>query len=346
MKQTTRLSDILAFIIRDRLAIAALALFLVGFIFLVLPIAAPVNGIGGILFGTGLSVGLSTWSSRQQAAKDANLRRKKEVYTPLYAELQNFHELLNQVRRGAKPCPQWINVSGQTTSIPQLLNNEELSVQLIQWSKFRNDSRILDFTEPVRRSLDHLVLLAQEYDHAVERVLKTSESVFASFIKAAASHISQSEDYQQWSIDHANVTISSYSSSSPNDWYVRIRDALSTGSDQMPAEESWAAWWLETAPMGYYRPTTLGWLIAKNPDEALQAIYKVLTPQGSYPPPPTEWLRAIVDEAWSTLQKSSDFHEVQRLLSELFNQVSQIDARLLDKLRYIQEVYEGGPPPV
>src|SRR5437660_5765788 len=79
------------FLIRDRLGIFALILFILGLVGLVVPVET-LRGIGGILFGTGLTVVISTWSNREQSAKDANLRRKTEIYGPLHAELQNLRD--------------------------------------------------------------------------------------------------------------------------------------------------------------------------------------------------------------------------------------------------------------
>src|SRR5207245_7624148 len=61
------------FLIRDRLGIFALILFVLGLIWLIVP-DSTLKGIGGILFGTGLTVVISRWNNREQAAKEANLR--------------------------------------------------------------------------------------------------------------------------------------------------------------------------------------------------------------------------------------------------------------------------------
>ena len=99
--------------------------------------------------------------------------------------------------------------------------------------------------------------------------------------------------------------------------------------------------------MGYYRPMTLGWLLAGNCEQAVHTIYQVCsTPSGSYPSPPLEWLKAILDKAWSELENHTSYHEVCTLHEQLFKLVSQTEMKLMEKLRYIQETYEGGPPPL
>src|SRR5436190_722435 len=73
--------------------IFALILFILGLVGLIV-LVDTLRGIGGILFGTGLTVLISTWNNREQSAKEANLRRKTEIYGPLHAELQNLRDRL------------------------------------------------------------------------------------------------------------------------------------------------------------------------------------------------------------------------------------------------------------
>src|SRR5260370_10388182 len=108
----------------------------------------------------------------------------------------------------------------------------------------------------------------------------------------------------------------------------------------------WAATWLR-GPMVNARTTTLGWLLAGNRDQALHTIYAIYsTPSGGYPPPPLEWSQAIMEEIWPTLEHDPTYLAVQTLHEDLFKQVGLVERKLLDNLRSIQEIYEGGPPPV
>ncbi len=330
----------------DRLGIFAFALVILGLIFLLIP-AGAWQGVGGIVFGTGLTVLISLWSNRQQLAKDANLRRKTEVYGPLHAELQTLRERLEETRAGSQSYLQWIDVKGmEPDRVPRVLNEEPL--RLYCWPEFKGDFRNLDFSEPTRQLLNKTQQLATDYNIAVEQALVASEAAFAPCIKTAITRVSQSKEFQQWDDDvNANIRVFQGSSSQlPIDWFRRIKDAFTTPASS-PAEVAWATWWLRAAPVGYYSPTTLGWLLAGNRDRAVHAIYSVLSsPSGGYPPPPLEWLHAIVDEAWPTLDSHPTYRRVQMLHEELFKQVSQAETKLVDKLRYIQDTYEGGPPPL
>lgn len=334
LKQISRLWSLLT---RDRLGIFALALFVLGLILLLIP-GGTFQGVGGIVFGTGLTVLISTWTNRQQLAKDANLRRKTEVYGPLHAELQTLRERLEEARTHTKPYLQQIGVAG-VTPIRQL----ETPPQLYWWSEFRADYRSLDFSESTRQMLNQVLQLAQDYNTAVDHALEATEAILAPCIKKAIDHTAQQPDFLAWRDSHLNGVPNS--PASPQDWFVRIQNALTTPQPPL-AEMAWVALWLK-GPMVIARTTTLGWLLAGNRDQALHAIHAIYsTPSGGYPPPPWEWSQAILEEAWPTLESHPTYREVLTLHEKLFKQVSQVEAKLLEKLRYIQDTYEGGPPPL
>jgi hypothetical protein len=323
---------------RDRLGIFALALFVLGLILLLLPIGA-FQGVGGIVFGTGLTVLVSTWSNRQQLAKDANLRRKVEVYGPLHIELQTLRERLEKGRAGSQPYLQWVDVKGmQPDYVPPLLN--EKSPQLYCWQEFKADFRNLDFSEHARRQLDMIQQLAMDYNFAVEQALVASETAFAPCIQAAITRVTQSKEFQEWN-RRRNLSLSNRL---PRDnWFFDIQDDNERLTHTIGA--IWATRWLSTESKRVHRPTTLGWLLTGNRDQSVQAIYSVLSSDYS-PLPPLEWLREIVDKAWLTLESDAAYQPAQTLHERLFKQVSQAETRLVDTLRSIQDVYEGGPPPL
>lgn len=90
------------------------------------------------------------------------------------------------------------------------------------------------------------------------------------------------------------------------------------------------------------RPATLGWLLAKNCDQAVQAIHSALS--NRFPPPPLKWLKAIVACAWPALESHPTYVEARDLHEKLTKQVSLAETKLLNKLHAIQEMSEGGQP--
>lgn len=211
--------------LRDRLGLFALVMVVSGFVCLLIPIGS-VQGIGEIIFGAGLTVTISLWSNRQQAAKDTNLRRKTEFYGPLQAEMQTLRERLEEAQRGIKPYLQQIMIAGQN-STQQL----KAAPQLYLWSEFKKDYRDrLEFSEASRQMFDRILQLAQDYNAAVDRALETSEAAFIPCIKAAIAEVEQHNDFQQWCEAHpeifkVEVFKASSSSTLPNDWFALIEYA-------------------------------------------------------------------------------------------------------------------------
>lgn len=333
---------------RDRLGMFALAfvlaLVMVGLFFLFLP--GGLQGVGGIVFGTGLTVLISMWTNRYQLAKEANLRRKTEVYGPLHAELQTLRERLEEAQAGSQPYLQWIDVKGkQPPRALQLLNEEPLLLHC--WPEFRADYRSLDFSDSTRQLLNKMLQLAIDYNTAVEQAREASKTILAPSIKTAITCVANSVDFHQWQQERKDKNAASFGSqpSVPHDWFVRIDLALSTPSP--PATELvWATSWLETGAVNH-QPATLGWLLSGNLERAVSSIYAVCTtPAGNYPPPPLAWLQAILDKAWPTLENDPTYRTARTLHEDLFKQVRQMETKLVDKLHYIQATYEGGPPPL
>lgn len=190
--------------LRDPVIVCALALIILGLGLIVLGLisssVSALQGIGGIVFGTGLTVLLSQLTNRQQMAKDANLWRKTNLYEPLHAELQTLRERLEETRTGAKPYLQWIDIPGMQFPIQQLA---EEPPQFQRWSEFKADSRSsLNFPERMNLMLNQVLQLASNYNRAVNDALTASETILVPAIDSAITHTATSEAYRQWDTDH------------------------------------------------------------------------------------------------------------------------------------------------
>ena len=51
-----------------------------------------------------------------------------------------------------------------------------------------------------------------------------------------------------------------------------------------------------------------------------------------------------MDEAWPALESHQTYREVHSLHEKLLNQVRKVERKFEGKLKYIQTIYEGGPP--
>ncbi|HEV2579289.1 MAG TPA: hypothetical protein VGT44_00435 [Ktedonobacteraceae bacterium] len=363
-------------ILKDRLGLFALALVAVGIAFFLAP-GGQLQGVGGIVFGTGLTVFLGRLTNRQQLAKEANLRRKTEVYEPLYIELQTLRKRLEEARAGTKPYLQQIDVPGQA-SLPQL----EEPPRLHRWSEFKADSRYLEFSEAIRRMLDQTLELAKEYNASVEAALKDFEAILATYIETAINSTVHHPDFQRWRRSSPDVR----SLSPDNAWFTQIHSVLELEQSKSPyhvvllpefidpefepaydkyiteVARAWATSWLRgwgavehksRAPLDMAvpfprqatpRPATLGWLLAGDCTQAALEVIRTADFLLSPPLPPIERLRDIMYDTWLALGKLEIYQEVRSRHRELFDQVSTVERKFKDKLEYIQTIYEGGPP--
>ena len=104
----------------DAFSVVGGILLVAGLLLLVLATALKVDWLrdaGGAMFVAGLSLIISASSGkeavRQQNAKEANIRRKDEIYGPLYIELKQVWERLEEASRGTSAYPHWIQGVGE-----------------------------------------------------------------------------------------------------------------------------------------------------------------------------------------------------------------------------------------
>jgi hypothetical protein len=211
--------------LRDPVIVCALALITLGLVLIVLGLivssVSALQGVGGIVFGTGLTVLLSQMTNRQQMAKDAELWRETNLYEPLHAELQTLRERLGATRMGAKPYLQWIDIPGMTFPVQRAA---EKLPRLQCWPEFKADSRSsLNFPERMRLLLDRVLQLTSDYNSAVNDALTPSEAILATAIDTAITRTATSEAYRQWDRDHPGGLTSGSASWSSKDWFVRIQ---------------------------------------------------------------------------------------------------------------------------
>ena len=128
-------------LLRDHVVVGALVLIVLGLMFSSM---STLQGVGGIVFGTGLTVLLSQLTNRQQAAKDSDLRRKTDFYGPLQAELQNLRERLEDTQNRAKPyLQQW------DKNHPGAFNLNTSSPSLNDWFSRIQNARATPPSQPI-----------------------------------------------------------------------------------------------------------------------------------------------------------------------------------------------------
>lgn len=329
----------------------ALAIALIALGFIPLIIGSWKSGgwlqvVGGVVFGSGLTVLVSTVTGQeavhQQYAKDENHRRKTEVYGPLHTELKKLRERLEKARNGAGSYPLWIAVGNQAPPHPSLSLSSDL-LTLRQWPEFEADYRSIDdFKEPARKLLQATHQLAASYNAAVDFTRQPTSDILKTHIEAAIEDIVTCSDFSEWQRKHATESDqgSGEAIASP-DWF---EDVKSTALTVPSLAQIWSTAWINQWPT--QPPATLGWLLAGSPHQAAQSIRLGYIPGLSSSPPPLQWFVAIMEAAWPELEHHPTYREVWAAQERLFELLCQAEAALANGLRYIQERFEGGTPPV
>ena len=350
----TRLHDMLFQLKRenDWLVDAALGLIVIGA--LVIGFAGSSDWskiVGGAVLGAGFSIVIAAVTGRravaQQYAKEANLRRKDQVYGPLHAELKRVREYLEDVKHGTRPYPPRIEVGDP----PPLYEAPEFQgpatswvPTLSLWAAFKADYRADDFSEAGKRLLDELDAAAGPYNAAIRAAEGPTIDALAAALDTTISSTKETAEYQDWHLnDEAERAVTPYTHNPvPQDWLRRLAPQTGTPSSDLGRE--WARSWVKSWPF-YHLPATLGWLLAGNAVRAAQHVHAGYSGPGD-PAPPLEWITQIMQAAIDSEQQSAPYIEVQSTSTAFLDKVKKAEIMLENGLRDIRNRYEGGMPPV
>lgn len=328
----------------------AFALILAGGIPLLLGAATATTWlqvVGGPIMGAGFAVLVSTITGQsavhEQYAKEANLKRKTEVYGPLHAELKRLTAVFEQARAGAAPCPQWIALGDEDGSARSTLRAYDVPT-LQWWPQFTEDYRSEDFTPSTRHLLDETHNDARAYNAAVDAARGAAADIITPHVQRAIEEVAARPEYAAQAQDDKTAS----RGSDPHGWFQGIRKGLEdTTPPRTPAAlaQMWAAAWLEAWPLEY-QPATFGWLLARVPTQAAHCVHAGYRPVLMPEPPPFAWFERIFRDAWPAIESDPACIPVWKAEDALRHSLSQSEAKLRDALRNIQQRYEGGPPPI
>jgi hypothetical protein len=329
---------------------------------LVATVAPPTRGtawlsvVGGAFLGVGTSVFCSMLAARQQTtegyAKEANLRRKDNLYGPLYVEFRQVHDRLAAARGGAAAYPLWIAVPDQPHPLgPNFLPGFQVySVDL--WPAFKSDHRIDDFTHDARAAFDDVIAQIRDYNEAVRVLQEPVETLLADAILRAVSKVEHRPAYQHWrksTVDeHGRLPVEQHVVSESADPQLQLFNSIAYGQSfstpDQPLHRVWARSWLRSMPI--HQPLTLGWLLANRPSDAAQFIAKTLRPSNPGAVAPLDWYERIFTSVQEELERTDAYEAFIQAGARCSASLERALHRLNDGLAYIRDRYEGGAPPV
>jgi hypothetical protein len=297
--------------------------------------------VGGTLFAAGTSVFLSVLAARQSATegyvKETNVGLKWDLYVPLYDELKQLADELTGAQAAQRPYPQVI-VGGR-------------------WPTIRTDRRVEHFSTTAHRLLDATMDHADTYNAAAQALRPLAREALARVLKAAIEDVENEQEYQDWYRDEqeqyerlypGQISFAKQLSSQqrPPDERHQLFAAIANGRSYEtvghPLHENWAGTWLDA--LHSRQPLTLGWMLARRPDEAAQVVYKasVLTNPGATAPVP--WIERLLSAVGSELQTGDAYKEFVRQAHGLARSLDAALQRLDKGMREIRDRYEGGAP--
>ncbi len=315
-------------------ALAGLILFKVGeFLH-----SSLLQGLGGVLGGAALSLAITIITSKdtvlQQNAKEANLTRKDAYYIPMFKELKQLHDRIEDARQKKLPYPQFINGVGKLNEIHSFVWGNYPMPTFTNWTTFKEQPHRSNFTEKVCKLFDEVQKAGAKYNIAVSETKDPVVKIIHSQLDKAFREWADTDDFKRWEKETQNGRVGS--SAHFHQWndYIDRYFHRPSGSDTDAQALVWAY-------------NILGWVLADDIDKASDAMQKTYQNDfQTFVTPDISWFKDILDDVWVMLQELSSVKEVSKSVGELLTKTGHAKDYMQDRLNYIRDMYQGGEPPL
>ena len=295
---------------------------------------------GTAMLAAGLTIITTTLtgreSTRQQFAKEANTLRKYTIYGPLFIELKQIYEWLDEAKKKEGRYPYYIFGAGGEPDSTRYARNP-LYPTFLEWPQFKQDYRIESFKLRTRTLLDQAQELMVDYNGAMEATINPAVNVLAPHIERAVSTWMGTASFQDWDKRSSGGVIQQ------NDPLHSWNSILKTQSVSSAADmaTNMAKLWL--GPYG-----GLGWFIAGAGDKAAIYIDNSYSTQGgsTLVRPDLSWFQGIIVDAWPELDQLQEINAARVVAEALQTKVEKVENLLEIGIRLIRDQYEGGEPHV
>jgi len=320
--------------------------FCIGAIMVIISVVliASHNGIfqaaGTAMLAAGLTIITTTLTSResisQQFAKEANITRKYTIYGPLFIELKQIYEWLDEARRKEGPYPYYIYGAGGEPESTRYSHNP-IYPTFLQWPQFKEDYRIDSFTPNARTLLNDVQRLIADYNRAMGATYNPAIVTLTPHVEKAIITWMESGSFKEW--DKRNSESQTWQSGPEHNWNYILKTSLA-GTDMSDMSMRFTTTWV-----GPFRG--LGWLIAGDGNKTALYIQGGYNTQGNMTGyPPISWLEEIINEAWPELDTLQEIKEARVVAEALRIRVQEAEGQLEAGIRLIRDQYEGGEPHV
>jgi hypothetical protein len=293
-------------------------------------------GLAGVLGGTALTLAVTIITSReavlQQNAKQANLARKDMYYVPMFNDLKQVFDRLEEARQKRLPYPQSIKGMGNEPR-SFIWGNYPLPT-FTNWATFQEEPLRSNFTEKACKLFDKVQESVVDYNKAVSQAKDPVIEILNPKLDKAFREWANSDDFKQWSEETKGGTI--WSTAQYHRWNAYIHGYVER---PISAEsEAQALVWAHNV---------LGWVLVDDIDKAsdlMQKTYQIAFQ--TQVTPDTSWFKTILESVWTEIQDLVCVKEVHKVAGDLFVRTIQAKDYVQDRLNYIRDMYEGGEPPL
>ena len=278
-------------------------------------------------------------SIRQQFAKDANIIRKERIYGPLFTELKQLDEWLDEAKKKEGPYPD--NIHGASGE-PKNTQRDLICPTFLEWPQFKQDYRTDSFKLGTRILLDEAQRLVVDYNHAMEAAVEPAVNVLAPHIEKAISAWMEGESFKDWDKRSSGGQV--LQSDPFQQWNSYVKNLSDTiGKSTILAK----TWLVANVGLPYRGLGGLGWLVAGAVDKAAMHIMNSYHTQMGIPVcPDISWFQGIIDEAWPELDNLQEIKKACMVAEALQTKVREVENLLESGIRFIRYQFEGGEPPI
>jgi hypothetical protein len=158
-----------------------------------------VSALTGAFLGGAIAFFGSVYVQKAQVKSDAAVRRRDEIYVPLYNELLSVRKSL-----GKKPCPY--------SFVYEAKDGSPFSPKFAIWTSFRSDNRHLHVPKQLAKSLDEFISVTNRYSearreatHDAQIIVKVKEIFARNFGAKHSSRVDLTEWFLPCSSDLTNL---------------------------------------------------------------------------------------------------------------------------------------------
>lgn len=314
------------------LSLIALAFFIIGELRQIILF----QGLAGVLGGTVLTLFVTNITGReavsQQNAKEANITRKYTYYIPIFNELKQLHDIMDDAKQKRLPYPQWIN--GVDSEQRASVWGKYPMPTFATWTTFKEQPYRSNFTEKACILFDEVQAVSAKYNQAVSHAKDPVINIVNPKLDNVLRDWGKSHEFKQWSEETKGGT--SWSTVQYHEWNSYIYKYLQRPNSSPP--EALAFVWAFNI---------LGWVLVNNIDEASDSMHHVYQYDFStHNPPDTVWFKSILESVWTELQELDCVKTARTAAGELLEKTIQAKEYMQERLNYIRDMYEGGEPPL